>query len=84
MGECKKIIIAKDDLKFIQDNYAGIYQLMKRHLSNYDEKNEILELTSSQYQELWNRFTFEIGKATNSLGKINEAGLRLQKIWDKG
>lgn len=79
-----RLIFNIKDLEFIKENYAGIYILLKSKLKFYNKEQKVWQTESkNDFQELWNRFTFEIGKATSSSGKISAKGQRLQKIWSQ-
>ena len=73
----------KDDIQFIKGNYVGVYSLLKARLSKYDEEYIWKSDNEADYRKLQNRFTYEIGEATSSDGKISNKGLHLQKIWNK-
>lgn len=84
MSELRCLVFNNNDLEFLKEQYPGIYSILKLKLAEYDGDHQAWRSTSEdEYQELWNRFTYEIANATDSSGKINETGLRLRHMWDQ-
>ncbi|KRM52009.1 hypothetical protein [Ligilactobacillus araffinosus] len=84
MSELRCLVFNNNDLEFLKKQYPGIYSVLKLKLAEHDGKHQVWRSDSEEeYQELWNRFTYETANATDSSGKINEAGLRLRHMWDQ-
>lgn len=84
MAELKCLVFKNDDLDFLKKQYPGIYGILRSKLADYDGNHQVWRNGSeNEYQELWNRFTYEIANATDSSGKTNDAGLRLRHMWDQ-
>ena len=84
MAELKCLVFKNDDLEFLKKRYPGIYGLLGSKLADYDGKHQVWRSSSEdEYQELWNRFTYEIANATDSSGKVSDDGLRLRHMWDQ-
>lgn len=80
----KSLVFKINDLEFLKNKYPGIYSLLDQKLVNDDETHKIWhDCSEDEYQELRNRFSFEIANATDSSGKVNSDGLRLQTIWNQ-
>ena len=84
MAELKCLVFKNGDLDFLKKQYPGIYGILGPKLADYDGSQQVWRSGSEdEYQELWNRFTYEIANATDSTGKISEDGLRLRHMWDQ-
>ncbi|WP_290033937.1 hypothetical protein [Ligilactobacillus cholophilus] len=84
MNKEYSLIISNDDIEFLKSDFSGIYSLLSPRLSSYSKNSQVAYFENeNDFQELWNRFSFEISNAVDQNGELSSSGKRLQKIWNE-